>query len=368
VTDIAHEQQRAARQGQLRTVKRGILTVRIEGAGHGLAALFKGVGQVTPDQAQPVRIGEQLVLGIHRRDGVFHVADRGQRAFQQDIGNPQRIVAAHRASGIDHDFDVQAIVAEQVRAVTLGHQMLALPAFQRGLPTGDRAIEERAGSLDHCRAAVLVIAAGARRRRIERVGAVIGVVKAAPARVRGIEQEAGVEHRHDQLRPGHSGDFGIDVLRADLERRRFGDQIANLVQEGLVFALVERLACAGQVPFVNLRLKRIALGQQGAVLRHEAIQQGGKAIPEPGRILAQRCQHFGLDKGGQRRIDLQTSLLNPFAHGSSQVNQRARAIARPLHHRRSRGGMPALCRKCEGKATGCYTMKARLCSNRSAFE
>src|SRR3546814_563341 len=108
-------------------------------------------------------------------------------------------------------------------------------------------------------AALRIIAAGLRRRRVERVGAVERVVKAAPARIGGVQSEARVERGHDQLRSGHRRDFEIDILRADAERRGFGDEIADFAQERLTGGGVVRLSFPRLVPRVDLCLQILAL-------------------------------------------------------------------------------------------------------------
>ena len=67
-----------------------------------------------------------------------------------------------------------------------------------------------------------------RGRAGQRIGAVQRIVQAAPARIGGIQQEAGVEDRDDQLRPCALGDFRIDIGGVDRKGGRFGQQIADL--------------------------------------------------------------------------------------------------------------------------------------------
>ena len=51
--------------------------------------------------------------------------------------------------------------------------------------------------------------------RRDRIAAVQRIVQAAPARIGGVEQEAGVEDRHDELRPGGGRDLGVDMVSVD---------------------------------------------------------------------------------------------------------------------------------------------------------
>ena len=77
-------------------------------------------------------------------------------------------------------------------------------------------VEEGAGTRDHARAADYVEVSGALRAVGfgDGVGAVKRVVQAAPARIRGVECVALVRERHDELRAGLRGDFGVDVLES----------------------------------------------------------------------------------------------------------------------------------------------------------
>ena len=180
----------------------------------------------------------------------------------------------------------------------------AVPVCPAPILQRHRQIEEGAHRLDHRAAAVRIITAEARRRGVERVGAIIGVVETAPAGVGGVEQEAGVEHGHNQLRTGHDRDFRIDVLGGDGEIVGLGNQIADIAQEGAVFGRILRLARPVRVPVVDLQLQRVAPCQQRPVARNQTVQQGGKPLPERGRIAAQRRQHIAFDKLRQSRIDL----------------------------------------------------------------
>ncbi len=171
MADIADEQQAAARQGEIAPNP-----VTIEGAGHLAPALLEGFGQIAADHAQPVAIGVQLVLGIDRGDRILKVADRSQRRFQHHVGNAERVGLADRVIAINHHFDVQAVVAEQVATGLGRNEVFTGPAAQRCFPAWDGRIEELAHGNDHRSAALLVITARPRRRGIERVGAVIGVI------------------------------------------------------------------------------------------------------------------------------------------------------------------------------------------------
>src|SRR3546814_12728287 len=104
---------------------------------------------------------------------------------------------------------------------------------------------------DHRSTALGVVTTGLRRRRVERVGAVERVVEAAPARIGGVERETRVEGGHDQLRPRHRRDLGVDIAGADAEWRGFGDEIADFAQERLIGRGVVPLPFVLLVPRVD---------------------------------------------------------------------------------------------------------------------
>ena len=112
VTDVAHEQQGATMQSQLATVGLGIDPVRVHGAGEGGATLAHGFGQVALHQAQPVAIDHDFVIGIDCGNRIFAVHDGGQRGFHQHVFDPGGIGAADRATGVDLDFEMQAVLLE----------------------------------------------------------------------------------------------------------------------------------------------------------------------------------------------------------------------------------------------------------------
>src|SRR3546814_1599574 len=74
-------------------------------------------------QAEPVGVAERLVFAIDRGDAVLEVDDRRQRGFEDDVGDARGIGLADRAGGVDHQFDVQAIVAEQYAAGLAAHPL-----------------------------------------------------------------------------------------------------------------------------------------------------------------------------------------------------------------------------------------------------
>src|SRR5690606_3572082 len=83
-------------------------------------------------------------------------------------------------------------------------------------------------------------------------------IETAPARIGGIEGEAGIHDRHDELGAGHGGDFGIDIPGGDGEIGTRGDEIANFAQEGAIGIAIDLLAGIGLVPGIDAALEIVA--------------------------------------------------------------------------------------------------------------
>ena len=113
MADIAHEHQAASGQAVLGSVRVGEMLVTRQLAGQRLAALLEALLQIAADHAEPIAIGGELVLGIDRRDRILAIGDGGQCGFEHDVGDICRIGAADRMRGIEHDFDMQAVMAEE---------------------------------------------------------------------------------------------------------------------------------------------------------------------------------------------------------------------------------------------------------------
>ena len=72
VADVAHEQQRAAVQRErARRRRSGVLAVGLQAAREGLAALGDFLGQRALQDAEPVAVGQHLVLGVDRGDRIL---------------------------------------------------------------------------------------------------------------------------------------------------------------------------------------------------------------------------------------------------------------------------------------------------------
>ena len=317
MADGADEQQAAARQRQRAAVGRGIDAVGGERAGHRPPVLDEAGGEVAAHQPEPIGICRDLVVGIDRGDRVFQVADRGERAFQPHVGDAGGVGGADRVGAVDRHFDVQAVVAEEQAIAGATDQLRRVGKRGRAAgPVGPATTRERNDVVeealrpgDDLRPARRVIAAG-RRRAGKRVGAVERVVQASPARVGGVEQEAGVEDRDDQLRTGHGRDLRIDAGRVDREGGGLGDQISNVGQERLVGGGVEGM---GLMPGVDCRLEPVAFGQQRPVLRREAGEERGDAGPEGGRGKAGSGQGLLLDEGDELGGDGEAGTVHNFS-------------------------------------------------------
>ncbi|MNH97428.1 hypothetical protein D3C73_501280 [compost metagenome] len=291
VANVAHEQQRTTVQRHFTAIWRGIGAIRVHGAGEGLTTLGDFFRKIALHQAEPVAVDHHFVVGIDGGHGVFAVHDGGQRRFHQDVFDAGRVGLANRGSGVDLDFEMQTVVFQQdrdwrvgvaletnqlcivaqttVAAALEGDQQFAVGDFVAGrIDVGASSqwrgfVEEGTGEGDDFVATHLVVAFAFFRATVfaDCVGAVEGVIQRTPAGIRGIESEAGVHHRHNELRAGGAGDFIIDVLRRCLEISRFWQQITDFLQEGFVGHGVVRLTVAFLMPGVNTSLEVIAFGE-----------------------------------------------------------------------------------------------------------
>ena len=165
-------------------------------------------------------------------------------------------------------------------------------------------IEQRSRAGDHLRAADGIVPAAALRAAVfgDGVGAVERVVKRTPAGVGGVEGVTGVARRHHKLRAGDGAQFLVDIGGRYLERRRLGDEIADLFQERDVLNDVE-ISLVLAMPEVELFLQGVALVEQGAVAGSEIGDDLGEAGPERLNRYAGSGQRLSFDKRGKLRID-----------------------------------------------------------------
>ena len=265
-------------------VRRLVDAVGVERARERLAALLEIGRQRAVHQAERVAIDQHLVFGIDRRDAVFHVQDGADGRFQDHVGDAGRIVLADDVAAVDFDLDMHAVVDQQDRGRRGGIALIAgelRVRFQRGgvaalqldrefagddavgghigVASGrqrDGRIEKGLGLGDDLVAAGLVVALAAFAGFVrDRIGAIKRVVKAAPARVGGVQGVARIGQRHDQLRSADLADFLVDIGGLDLLGRRLRQQIADFLQKRRVGIHVERLALVGAVPAVDFRLQ-----------------------------------------------------------------------------------------------------------------
>ncbi len=348
VAHDAHQQQAAAGQRERRAIGADVLAVGVQGAQHVAPALGEFGRQVAPEQAQQVAVGQGLVRPVHHGHGVLAVEDGGHGRLQHHVPDPGGMLAADGVLAVDADFRVQAVVAQQHRAVAPGGRA-GMPgetvrvgqARFRAVLQGDRKaaaahvvarrvgmaapgqreglVQEGGGPRHHQRPARGIVRAAARRSALCRVfgnhvGAVQGVVQAAPAGVGRVQGVAGVGDGHHQLRPGHQGDFRVHPFGGHGEVRPLGHQVADGPQEGLVGGPVVRSAAPLAVPGVDGVLQSGPFRQQGAVPAGHGLHHVLEGRPEPVGVHAGARRDVADDDVIQRRCDLQATHLNALRH------------------------------------------------------
>ena len=338
MADVAHEQQAAPLQRHRGSVRRGPLPIRLQRAGQGLAALPERRGQVAAHQAQPVAIGLGLVRRIDGGDRILQIDNGGQGRFQHHVRQSRRIASPDRMVAVDDQFDMQAVVDQQDRgrdrrlSPEPDELSRILQRRRQGAidhrPAGDigvrtlrqrrRLVQKRLGPRHDPRAARRIVSAPL-RQVAQGVGAVQGVIQAAPPRIGGVQQEAGVQHRHHQLRPGHLRDLGVHPVGRDREGLRLLDQIADLAQEVFRRAHIVGLAPPRPVPVVDSGLQGVAPVQQRAVLRGEPFEDRGRPRPEGRRIEPQPRQHLPFDQSDQFARDAQPGAIFMGGHDGGSL-------------------------------------------------
>ena len=173
--DIADEHQAATSQRQAI-----IVAIRLKRPGDGLSALVKTGDKIATHEAKPVGVGRNLVIGVDCCDRVFQIDDRRERRFKDDIGDVQFICRANRVLRIDQDFNMQAVMLEQITRSVTGlcfcDEIWAFVASQSCLPTGNGFVQEAARIGHDCRATIRVIAAGPCSWRGQDVGPIQRVI------------------------------------------------------------------------------------------------------------------------------------------------------------------------------------------------
>jgi len=179
-----------------------------------------------------------------------------------------------------------------------------------------RLIQKLAGQRDHAGAAAWIVGLALLQPVIlgNHVGAVQGVIQAAPARIGGVERIARVHHRHHQLRPGNVRNLVIHVFGRDLEILALGQQIADVLQELSIDRQVVCLALMLVIPGVELGLQRIAPGQQLAVARGQLFDDPCESLPERLGLQPGARDDFIDHQIVQNLGDLQSACLDPLRH------------------------------------------------------
>jgi hypothetical protein len=319
VADVAYEQHAAAGQDQGGTIRRGVLTVGIQAALDGFAALGEVGRQVASQEAEPVGVGLGLVLAVHRRDGVLEVHDGGHGGFQYHVLESRRVRGADGVVPVDVQFDMQPVVGEKQHAGgeagegagigescrPLAHDGLEDPFSVRfparvlddvGVASPDQGqglVQEGCGVFHDRRAAYGVVGARARRAVVlgQHVRAVEGVVETAPPGVGRVQGIAGIGGGHHQLRPGDGRNLGIHARGGDGEGFSLGHGVADGLEKCFVLGRVVRAAGPFAVPRVDLFLQVFAFLQQFAVARGEVADEAFQGSPEV------RCGHSGAGCG-----------------------------------------------------------------------
>ena len=142
------------------------------------------------------------------------------------------------------------------------------------------------------------------------VGAVQGVVQAAPARVGRVQGITGVVHRHHQLWARHACDFRVHVGGGDRIVVGFRLQIADFLQELPLFVGLEPLGA----PLIDSALKIVPLFEERSVQGRQILNDGGQRGPERVRVDAgPRCD-FIPDQVIQPFVDAKTAAGDATVH------------------------------------------------------
>ena len=323
---IADQHQRAARQRDLRSVRRGEAAIAVQRPVHGRAVAHERGLQRAPHQSQPVPVDRHLVVGVHRRHGVLEVHDRGNGGLEADVEDAGVVPAAHGVVTVDAQLAVKAVLAQQdrsgrVRGAGVADELLgtqqrahgAVPAAHpqhsvlreiAGRPPVARRVErevrvEELAPRSHHPVApdrVVGVAAAAAVGLADHVGPVESVVQAPPAGVGRVERIAGIVDGDHQLRPGHLCDLGIDIGGRGGDRAVHVAQVPDVAQEVGVGVTVAAPSVGARrsMPVVDPGLQLVAAGHQSGVAGPEVGQDGLESAPELVDVHAGSRQ--GLDR------------------------------------------------------------------------
>ena len=78
MTHVAHKEQASAGKREGAAVRGSKSPVGVQASGEARVSFCKGVGQVAFHESQPVPIDHNFILGIHRRDRVLAILNRGE--------------------------------------------------------------------------------------------------------------------------------------------------------------------------------------------------------------------------------------------------------------------------------------------------
>ena len=233
---------------------------------------------------------------------------------QQDVGRISLV------TGVTHVH--LGLTQVNVLAVDLGGELTGLHGVLGHVHVGTGlqrhgAVEELAGPLDDLIAADLVVALTLFLAVFLRdgVGAVQGVVQAAPPSIRRVQRETCIQCRDDKLGACGFCDFGVDVGGGDLEVAGLLNEVTNLLQECGVLVRILGAGVIG-VPLIHLLLQVFTLCQQLAVARSELLHDLAEAVPELLllllRALADSRKYLVVNKVIQSCGDLKAARRDSF--------------------------------------------------------
>ena len=302
-----------------------------------LAALLEAGRKVPLQEAKPVAIGDDLVLGIDGCDGVLAVHDRRDGRLQNHVGDTGRIGLADRVLAIDDDLDVQPVATKQdrrrlLRASPEAHELPAIGKFhlaagrgrddQRAIthgksgriapgPVEGHALVEKLAREGHDLRSARGVVAARLRHAAHCVGAIERIVERPPAGVGRVESIAGVGDGNHELGAREFADLGVDIAGRHGEGTVFLDQIPDLLEERLVGAEIDRPR-VGPVPIVDTGLKIIAAGEQLAIAGREIAQDRGQSLPEALRRHSGSRQGLLGHERGEFPVNLQSGKIDTF--------------------------------------------------------
>ncbi len=334
--DIAHEQQRPPRQRKAASVGRNIAAVPIQPPRHHRAILLETVLQIALHQPQPVGIGRDLVDSIYRRNRILQIANGRQRRFQHNVRQTRRVIPTDRMPRIDHQFDMQPMMAQQDIVPRPPSELRSVPQNRHttrplrpaSLRQRHRPVEKSLRPSNHLCPTRRIITL-ARRRARDRIRPIKRVIKAPPPRIGGIQQEARIQDRNDQLRPRQRRQLLIHPARPDRKGRWFRHQIADLRQESPIRLRIEGPPSTRPMPIIDLHLQRIAFVQQSGITRRKALENRRRPGPERLRRSPRPRQDVPIDKARKLGGNHKARFFDHAVHGATLHQNSARTPIDP---------------------------------------